>query len=134
LHDETKALARLIRTTLLSFAGLRAAFSQPAFRLEVLVLLFAVPAALLLTDDAVQRALLIASWMLAIVVEILNSAVETVVDRIGKDYHELSERAKDLGLAAVLLFHLAGIWRLDPRFSQRPVTLRIARRPSRCRI
>jgi|SRR5439155_3550394 len=112
LNDEGGLVARLFRATLLSVAGLRAAFSQPAFRLEVLVLFFAIPAALVLTGDAVQRALLIASWLLVIVVEILNSAVETVVDRIGKEYHELSRRAKNLGSAAVFCSILLafGVW------------------------
>ena len=106
-------LARLVRATFLSVSGLRAAFrTQAAFRLELLVLVIAVPLAWILTDDPVERILLIGSWMLVIVVEILNSAVETVVDRIGKEHNELSGRAKDLGSAAVFCAILlaAGVW------------------------
>lgn len=95
-------ITRLVRATFLSVAGLRAAFgTQAAFRVEIFVLLIAVLAAWMLKRDPVERALLIGSWMLVIVVEILNSAIETVVDRIGEERHELSGRAKDLGSAAV---------------------------------
>jgi diacylglycerol kinase (ATP) len=95
-------LNRLIHATVLSIVGLREAYrSEPAFRLELLVLLLVIPAAWLLTKIGVERALLIGSWMLVVVVEMINSAIETVVDRIGKERHELSKRAKDLGSAAV---------------------------------
>jgi diacylglycerol kinase (ATP) len=106
----------------LSLAGLRAAFgTQAAFRLEVFLLLVAVPAAWMLKRDPVERALLIGSWMFVIVVELLNSAIETVVDRIGKEPHELSGRAKDLGSAAVFCSILlaVGVWLLllnGPRY------------------
>lgn len=108
-------VARLIRATFLSLAGLRAAFhTQAAFRLELLILVVAVPLAWILTADPVERILLIGSWMLVIVVEILNSAIETVVDRIGTEHHELSGRAKDLGSAAVFCSILLalGVWAL----------------------
>ncbi len=96
-------LARLWRAAYFSLSGLHAAFrTQVAFRLELLVLLFVVPAAWMLSKDAGERALLIGSWVLVIIVEMLNSAIETVVDRIGVERNELSGRAKDLGSAAVL--------------------------------
>ena len=95
-------LARLWRAAYFSLSGLRAAFrTQAAFRLELLLLLFVVSAAWLLAKNAIERTLLIGSWMLVIVVEILNSAIEAVVDRIGVERNELSGRAKDLGSAAV---------------------------------
>jgi diacylglycerol kinase (ATP) len=95
-------LNRLIRATSLSLIGLREAYrSEPAFRLELLVLLLVIPVAWLSTKVNVERALLIGSWMLVVVVEMINSAIETVVDRIGKEHHELSRKAKDLGSAAV---------------------------------
>ena len=74
---------------------------EAAFRLELLVLLLVIPTARLLTSVSVERALRIGSWLLIIVVEMVNSAMEAVVDRIGKERHELSRTAKDLGSAAV---------------------------------
>jgi diacylglycerol kinase (ATP) len=64
-------------------------------------LLVVIPAAFWLGRTAIERALLIGSWLLVIVVELINSAIESVVDRIGSDFHDLSGRAKDLGSAAV---------------------------------
>ncbi len=92
----------LVDATRFSLYGIRAAFrNEMAFRLEALVLLFVVPAGLWLGDSGVKRALLIGSYLLVLVVEFLNSAVEALVDRIGAERHELSGRAKDLGSAAV---------------------------------
>ncbi len=94
--------SRLIRATYFSFSGLRAAFQgEAAFRLELLILALVVPAAWILTNHGAERVLLIGSWLLVIVVELINSAIETVVDRLGTERHELSGRAKDLGSAAV---------------------------------
>ena len=64
-------------------------------------MLLVIPAAWLLTSAGVERALLIGSWMLVIVVEMVNSAIEAAIDRIGNERHELSRKAKDLGSAAV---------------------------------
>jgi diacylglycerol kinase (ATP) len=113
LFQSTGPLARLIRATYFSFLGLRAAFrNEPAFRQELLVLAMMIPAAWMLTNRSVERVLLIGSWMLVIVVELINSAIETVVDRVGTEHHELSGRAKDLGSAAVFCSILlaVGIW------------------------
>ena len=97
-----RALARLWRAAYFSLSGLRAAFrTQAAFRLELLLLLFVVPIAWMLAKSSSERALLIGSWILVVIVEILNSAIEVVVDRIGVERDELSGRAKDLGSAAV---------------------------------
>jgi diacylglycerol kinase (ATP) len=95
-------LDRLIRATRVSLIGLRGAYrSEPAFRLELLVLLLVIPVGWLSTSVGVERALLIGSWMLVVVVEMINSAIEAVVDRMGREQHELARRAKDLGSAAV---------------------------------
>jgi len=92
----------LVDATRYSLQGIRAAFrNEMAFRLETLVLAFVVPAALWLGDNGVERALLLGSYMLVLVVEFLNSAVEALVNRIGPERHELSGRAKDLASAAV---------------------------------
>jgi diacylglycerol kinase (ATP) len=93
---------RLVRAWFYSMDGLRAALrTEGALRLELVILLAAVPAAWLLKSAAIERALLISSWMLVIVVELVNSAIETAVDRISTERNELSRRAKDIGSAAV---------------------------------
>lgn len=107
------SLKRIVRAARHSLDGLRGAWrTEPAFRQEVLLLIVAVPAALWLTRDNLERAILIASVALVLVVELLNTAVESVVDRIGRERHELSGRAKDAGSAAVLVsLLLAGaVW------------------------
>ncbi len=92
----------LLWATRYSLAGLRTAFRhEQAFRQEAAVLVVVVPAGLWLGKSGVERALLIGSWILVMIVELMNSAIEAVVDRIGSERHELAGRAKDLGSAAV---------------------------------
>ena len=92
----------LVSATGYSLAGLRAAFRhEQAFRLEVLVLAFLIPAGLWLGKTGVQRALLIGSWCTVIVVELLNSAIEVVVDRLWPERNALAGRVKDICSAAV---------------------------------
>ncbi|MEO8223338.1 MAG: diacylglycerol kinase [Gammaproteobacteria bacterium] len=99
-----RGLRRLLDATRYSAAGLSAAWSgEEAFRQEVIVGIALVPAALLLGQTSYERLLLISSWLLVIIVEVLNTAVEATVDRISDEVHPLSGRAKDLGSAAVLL-------------------------------
>ena len=87
-----------------SMKGLRACFeAEEAFRQEILLLLVLAPLGYWLGQTGVERALLIGSLLLVLIVELLNSAVESVVDRIGPEQHKLSGRAKDQGSAAVLL-------------------------------
>ncbi len=71
-----------------------------------------IPLALIVGDSWLERAALISATLLLLIVELLNSAIESVVDRVGDDYHELSGRAKDMGSAAVLLtmILLAVVW------------------------
>jgi len=84
--------------------GFRACFRhEAAFRQEVLAAALLLPMGLWLGDNGVERALLLGSWILVMVIELLNSAVEAVVDRFGAEHHELSGRAKDMGSAAVFL-------------------------------
>lgn len=95
-------LERLAKATIFSWGGLRAAVRhEQAFRLELMVTIFVVPAGLWLGRSGAERALLVGTWLLVMVVELINSAVETIVNRIGREEHELSGRAKDLGSAAV---------------------------------
>jgi len=100
---ELGLIGRIICASCDSWTGLRAAWrTQHAFRCEVCALLVLIPVGWWLGKNGVERALLIGSGLLVAVVELLNSAIETAVDRIGDDYHELSGRAKDIGSAAVL--------------------------------
>jgi diacylglycerol kinase (ATP) len=95
-----------------SLAGLRAGWGETAFRQESLAAMVLLPAACWLGSGWVEVALLAGSVVLLMVVELLNTAVETAIDRIGPEWHDLSKRAKDMGSAAVLLCLLmcAAIW------------------------
>lgn len=96
-----------------SYAGIKVAWRYHwAFRAEVLICIVAMPLALILGKTGVQRALLLSSLLLVLIVEVLNSAIEVVVDRIGLEKHRLSGQAKDLGSAAVLLsgINAAVVW------------------------
>ncbi len=107
--------SRLVRAGRCSILGFKAAFThEQAFRQELLLCIVMVPPGLWLADNGTDRALLMASLLLVLIVELLNSAVEAVVDRIGVEHHELSGRAKDLGSAAVLLalVNVAVVWLL----------------------
>ena len=87
-----------------SLKGLRATWDvESSFRLEVYLFVVLVPLALWLGESGVERAILIGSMMLVLVVEVLNSALEAVVDRWGPEHNELAGRAKDMGSAAVFL-------------------------------
>jgi diacylglycerol kinase (ATP) len=99
----TTGIRRIVNATFYSFAGLRTAWSEAAFRQECALAVVLVPFGWWLGQNAVERALLIGSCFIVLIVELLNTAVELVVDRIGTDRHELSGRAKDLGSAAVFL-------------------------------
>jgi len=97
-------ITRLIKATGYSLAGLRAAYkNEQAFRQEVWLCFILVPLAFYLTDVAVERALLIGSWLVVMIAELMNSAIEAVVDRIGDEWHELAGRAKDIASAAVMV-------------------------------
>ena len=93
-----------------TYLGLKATYKhEEAFRQEVFVLLAAIPLALLFADSNIEIALMIGSIMLLLIVELINSAIEAVVDRFGGEIHELSGRAKDMGSAAVFLTMLNAI-------------------------
>ena len=97
-------LRRLINACGYSINGIRAAYRlEDAFRQEVALAAVMIPAALLLPVAATGRALLLASVILVLIVELLNSAIEAAVDRISLDNHELAKVAKDIGSAAVML-------------------------------
>lgn len=95
---------RIILATGYSLQGLKSAFKhEAAFRQELLLAAIFIPLACYLDVSQIERLLLIAPIFLVIICEIINSAIEAVVDRIGSEHHELSGRAKDMGSAAVLI-------------------------------
>jgi diacylglycerol kinase (ATP) len=100
--ETAKGITRLIAAFHNSIAGFRDIWRrEEAFRQEILLLIVAIPLAAWLGNSLAHTGLLIGSVLLLIIVEILNSAIETVVDRIGTERHELSRIAKDLGSLAV---------------------------------
>ena len=98
---------RILKATQWSLQGLRAAWlHESSFRLEVYLLVVLGPLGLWLGANGVERALLVGSCMLVLSVELLNSAVEAVIERYGAEFHELAGRAKDMGSAAVFVVML----------------------------
>ncbi len=99
-----RGFARIIKAAIYSWQGIRAAYQhEEAFRQESWLCLILIPAGVYFGDGGVEKALLVGTALLVPIVEILNSAVEAVVDRFGSEIHELSGRAKDMGSAAVAL-------------------------------
>lgn len=105
-------LTRMAHAFGYSLDGLRAGWGETAFRQEALAAMVLIPAAFWIGKTWVETALLASSVVLVMVVELLNTGIETAIDRIGPEWHDLSKRAKDMGSAAVLLSLLvcAGIW------------------------
>ena len=97
-------LVRVLHATRYSWNGLRAAFRwEAAFRQELALTLVLLPIGLWLGHTGVERALLVGSLFLVLIVELLNSGLEAIVDRVDTNWHELCGRAKDIGSAAVFL-------------------------------
>ncbi len=111
-HKRRSGLSRLWHATGFSLAGLRAGWQEAAFRSEALAALVLLPLAFWLGGTWVEVALLGGSVVLLLIVELLNTAIEAAVDRVGLEWHALSKRAKDMGSAAVLLTLLltGAIW------------------------
>lgn len=111
-QKERKGLSRLTHAFGYSLAGLKAGWAETAFRQEAIASFFLVPLSFWVGSNWVEVALLAGSVILVMVVELLNTGVESAIDRIGPEWHDLSKRAKDMGSAAVLLSLLvcAGIW------------------------
>lgn len=105
-------LSRLTHAFGYSLAGLRAGWAETAFRQEAIASFILVPLSFWIGSNWVEVALLAGSVILVMVVELLNTGVESAIDRIGPEWHDLSKRAKDMGSAAVLLSLLvcAGVW------------------------
>ena len=103
-HKGKTGLRRIWNALFYSFDGFRAAYQhEDAFRQECMLAAILVPLALFLPASGVGKALMIASVLLVLLVELLNSAVEATVDRISLENHDLAKRAKDIGSAAVLV-------------------------------
>ena len=114
-YSGNTGITRIIKAAGYSMQGLKAAFiHEAAFRQELALAVVLIPLAIWLAQDVMQLALLISSVILLLIVEILNSAIEAVVDRFGGELHELSGRAKDMGSAAVFLvmIYMGVIWLL----------------------
>lgn len=119
MADETGHLprrpARILKAARWSWQGLCAAWRhESSFRLEVYLLALLGPLALWLGGNGIERVLLLAPMLLVLAAELLNSAVEAVIERFGPEYHELAGRAKDMGSAAVfvLLLNVLLCWGL----------------------
>ncbi len=112
-HVKQKGMKRLLNAGGYAVEGLMDAFkTEEAFRQEVLLACVLIPASFFITASVAEHALLVASVLFVLFVELLNTAVETVVERISDDIHPLSKRAKDLGSAAVLIsfINLIAVW------------------------
>ncbi len=111
MANNASGLTRIIKAAGYSWKGLRAAWQhEAAFRQEVVAAVVAIIIACWLDVTPLARVMLIGSVALVVIVEILNSAIEAVVDRLGNEFHELSGRAKDMGSAAVLLAILLAVF------------------------
>ncbi len=112
-YSGNKGIKRILKATVYSWQGMKAAYQhEEAFRQELLLAVVLLPIGFVLGENGVEKALLIGSVLLLPLVEILNSALEAVVDRFGHELHELSGRAKDMGSAAVFLalVNLVTVW------------------------
>lgn len=111
-QKDRHGISRMWHATGYSIAGLRAGWSETALRQEMLASLIMLPASFWIGKHWIEVAALAGSVLLVMIVELLNTAVEAAIDRIGPEWHDLSKRAKDMGSAAVLLTLILclGIW------------------------
>ncbi|PHM38441.1 diacylglycerol kinase [Xenorhabdus mauleonii] len=111
MANQSTGLTRIIKAAGYSAKGIKAAWqNEAAFRQESVAAIIGIIIAFSLDFGMVERIFLISSVILVVIVEILNSAIEAIVDRIGSEYHELSGRAKDMGSAAVLFTILLALF------------------------
>lgn len=121
MASNNRGLRRVLLAAKYSWQGFRTAYrKEEAFRQETWLAVVAIPLGLYLAEGGVERSLLVGSILLVLIVELLNTGIENVVDRVGMDPHKLSGRAKDMGSAAVFasLVLAAFVWGsiLLPRF------------------
>ena len=105
-------LRRIVAAFGYSIAGLRWVVSHPAFRTELIATCVMAPFAFVVGHSGVERAMLVGSLLLVLIVELLNTGIEAAIDRIGPEIHPLSKAAKDVGSSAVLLslIHAGVVW------------------------
>jgi len=110
--QKRRGILRLWKAMGYSLMGLRAAWDESAFRQEALAAFIMVPAAFWVGRNWFEVGLLVGTVLLVMIVELINTGIETAIDRIGPQWHHLSKRAKDMGSAAVLLSLLlcGGVW------------------------
>ena len=111
----TKGLTRLFKATIYSWQGFKAAYrNEAAFRQELFLSLILLPTAIWLGENGIECALMVCSVLIVLIVELVNSSIEAVVDRFGGEHHKLSGRAKDIGSTAVLLslINVVVVWGL----------------------
>ena len=109
----TEGLERIIKATGYSWQGLKAAYRyEAAFRQEFFLAIILVPLGIWLGQTGLEKTLLVSSIILVLIVELVNSGLEVIVDRIGDEQHKLSGRAKDIGSAAVFisLINVLVVW------------------------
>ena len=121
-YNHVRGLKHVIKAFGFSMAGLRAAWEhEEAFRIEMLLFIILAPLGLWLGDTPLEKALLVCCLFIVLITELLNSAVEATVDRVGEEQHNLSARAKDISSAAVLisLVNVFVVWSLIlvPKFT-----------------
>lgn len=115
MKNEDTGVSRLVSALGFSINGLKRAIQrEAAFRQEIVLAMVLLPIAMVVGDSGLECALLVASVLLVLIVELLNTGVEAVVDRVGEEFHELAGYAKDAGSAAVLiaLIQLLIVWAL----------------------
>ncbi|MEN2432951.1 diacylglycerol kinase [Comamonas sp. F1-6] len=103
IQKHRTGLSRLLHASKYSWTGIKDAWHEPAFRLETKLFLLSLPLSQFVGGTLMEKLLLISSIWLLMVVEVINSAIESTIDRVGLQYHELSRKAKDLGSASVFM-------------------------------
>ncbi len=104
MKNEATGIRRIISAFRFSIQGLKSCYqSETAFKQEVWATILLVPLSFWVTTVSIERVLLILPIFIVLIIELINTAVESLVDRVGNEYHELSGKAKDLGSAAVWL-------------------------------
>lgn len=111
-QKQRRGLSRIWHALGYSLSGLRLAWHETAFRQEALIAVVLIPLSFFIGNNWVEISLLMGSVVLVLVVELLNTGIESAIDRIGPEWHDLAKRAKDMGSAAVLLALLAcaSVW------------------------
>lgn len=103
IQKNRKGFSRVWHASKYSWSGIKDAWLEPAFRLEVILFMISLPLPQLIGRSMMEKLLLISCIWFLMIVEVINSAIESAIDRVGFQYHELSRKAKDLGSASVLM-------------------------------